>query len=289
MVGVNWVCQLLSISKDTYYQAKDPQSTLNDKYRHLKPKIVRIIEGNPAYGYPRIKKALDEKYGEVVNHKLLLKLLRLWGLSLKRKVRLKKKSWVQKVLEFLGFRANLLFGLVIDRVFQVIVSDITEVVYDQGRSKAYLCVHLDYFGKMILGWKLSEHPDAALVVGSLTMARIKLKRLKHALTGTILHQDQGSVYTSAEYTSEVLGIGAYVSFSRKGEPGDNAVNEAFFSRLKEEQRGRFYEVADFWQLSAEMKEVIDYYNYERYHTSIGTVAPWEFTKKMLDVETRQTC
>lgn len=281
LIGVNWVCQLVGISKDTYYSSQDPKSTLKTKYQNLRPKVEKIIEENPAYGYPRIKKALAEEYKEVVNHKLLLKLLKLWGLTLKRKVRSKKKGWIQRVLDFLGFRANLLFSLVVGRVFQVIVSDITEIVYDHGKRKVYLCVHLDFFGKMILGWRLSAQGDTTLVLASFKMAVTKLKRLKQSLAGIIFHQDQGSVYTSADYTTKVLGEGAYLSFSRKGEPGDNAVNEAFFSRLKDEQKDYFYEIEDSWKLEAEMRKAIDYYNYKRYHTSIGTVTPWNFTKRML--------
>lgn len=280
---------MLGISKDTYYNNQDPQSTLNHKYQDLKPKIVEIIEVNPAYGYLRIKKALEDKYRETVNHKLLLKLLKLWGLILKRKVKTKKRSWIQKVLDFLGFRANLLFGLAIKRVFQVVVSDITEIVYDQGRKKGYLCIHLDYFGKMVLGWSLSVHPDVRLVLTSFKMMTAKLKQFRVRLSGVIFHQDQGSVYTSTDYSTEVLESGAFLSFSRKGEPGDNAVNEAFFSRLKDEQAGAFFEVSDAWELEAYMEKVIDYYNYERYHTSIGTVTPWDFTRKILGIETRQTC
>ena len=281
MIGVNRVCKLVGISKDTYYNSNDPQGTLKTKYQHLKPNIVKIIEANPAYRYPRIKKALEDEFGEVINHKLLLKLLKLWGLTLNRKTKPKKKSWVQRVLDFLGFRANLLFGLVISRVFQVIVSDITEIVYDHGRRKLYLCVHLDHFGKMILGWSVSAHPNAALVLASFEMAATRLKKLKRILAGIIFHQDQGSVYTSTDYTTEVLETGAYLSFSRKGEPGDNAVNESFFSRLKDEQKDYFFEIEDSWKLETAMRKVIDYYNYKRYHTSIGTVAPWDFTRRML--------
>jgi putative transposase len=224
---------------------------------------------------------LAEEYGEIVNHKLLLKLLKLWGLTLKRKIRPKKKSWIQRVLDFLGFRANLLFGLVISRIFQVVVSDITEIVYDHGQRKQYLCVHLDYFGKMILGWKLSARPDTDLILASFKMARRKLKRLKQSLARIIFHQDQGSVFTSTDYTTEVLETGAYLSFSRKGEPGDNAVNEAFFSRLKDEQKDYFLEIENPWDLEAAVRKAIDYYNYKRYHTSIGTQTPWDFTRKML--------
>ena len=281
MIGVNGVCKLVGISKDTYYNSKDKQSTLKTKYRYLKPKIVEIIEANPAYGYPRIKQVLEDEFGEVVNHKLLLKLLKLWGLTLKRKIRPRKKSWVQRVLEFLGFRANLLFELAINRIFQVIVSDVTEIIYDHGRRKLYLCVHLDYFGKLVLGWQISAHPDTDLVLASFQLARRRLKRLKQSLTGIVFHQDQGSVYTSTDYTTEVLETGAYLSFSRKGEPGDNAVNEAFFSRLKDEQKDYFFEIENPWKLEQAVRKAIDYYNYKRYHTSIGTQAPWSFTRKML--------
>lgn len=281
LIGVNRACRLFKIAKDTYYQAQDPQSSLEQRYRKLKPKLVKIIEDNPAYGYPRIKKALKEQYGEVVNHKLLLKLLKLWGLTLKRKIRPKKKGWIKRVLDFLGKRANLLFGLSIDRIFQVVVSDITEIPYCQGRKKAYLCVHLDYLGKMILGWQLEKHPNTSLISASFRLAKNRLRRLGRFPKGIIFHQDQGSVYTSAEYTTTILKAGGILSFSRKGEPGDNAVNESFFSRLKEERREVFFEAKDYWELEVLLKRAIDYYNFERYHTSIGTVPPWEFTKKAL--------
>jgi len=281
LVGVNRVCRLFRIAKDTYYHAQDPKSSLEQRYKSLKPKIAKIIEDNPSYGYPRIKKALKEQYGEIVNHKLLLRLLKLWGLGLKRKIKPKKRSWIKRVLDFLGKRANLLFSLTVDKVFQVIVSDITEIPYCQGRKKAYLCVHLDYLGKMILGWELGKHPDASLVLASFNMARNKLKRLGKSSHGIVFHQDQGSVYTGAEYTTATLEAGGTLSFSRKGEPGDNAVNESFFSRLKEEQRDVFFEAKDLWELEKLVKRAIDYYNFKRYHTSIGIVPPWEFTKEAL--------
>jgi len=72
---VNQICRLLGISKKTYYYSIDPAQTLEQRYGHLKSMLERIIRKNPSYGYRRIKKALFEVYGEVVNHKVLLKLL----------------------------------------------------------------------------------------------------------------------------------------------------------------------------------------------------------------------
>jgi transposase InsO family protein len=170
--GVNQICRLLGISKKTYYYSRDPEQTIEDRYKRLKAKIERIIKDNPAYGYRRIKKALIEDWNEVVNHKVLLKILKLWGLQLKRRIRHPRKSWIANILDFLELRANLLWQFMkkdmINRSFQVVVSDVTELLYKGG--KAYLCVHLDVFGKMLYGWELSRHSDSALVVESFKMA-----------------------------------------------------------------------------------------------------------------------
>ena len=280
-VGVNRICALLGISKDSYYHSQDPESSLTAKYQRLKPKITKIIKTNPAYSYPRIKKALENEYGEIVNHKLLLKLLKLWGLGLKRNLPRRRKSWITKVLEFLQSRANLLRRAEtkgrINACFKAIVSDITEIPFKAG--KAYLCVHLDYFGKMVYGWSLSLSPNKSLVTSSFKKAVKRLKRFDiRFLKGIIVHQDRGTQYTSTDYITSVLGTNAYLSFSKKGEPGDNAVNEAFFSRLKEEWRDIFFEAETFEELERLVKEAIDYYNERRYHTTINNQTPLEFTK-----------
>ena len=53
------------------------------------------------------------------------------------------------------------------------------------------------------------------------------------MTDMIAHQGLGSVYTGAEYILAVLKEKDRLSYSRRGEPGDNAVNKSFFLRLKE--------------------------------------------------------
>jgi len=267
---------LLGISKDSYYNSKSPQEALEVKYSALRPKLSKIIEKDPGYGYPRLKKALSERYGEIVNHKLLLKLLTLWGLTLKRKIRKNKRSWIKRILDYLKSRANLLREAVVSSCFQAVVSDITEIVYKGGR--AYLCVHLDHFGKMVYGWHLQLSPDSNLVIKSFKQARAKLMRLGiRSLKKIIFHQDRGTQYTSTDYITTVLETGGYLSYSKRGEPGDNAVNEAFFSRLKEERRDELYEAKTFEELKRLIKKIIDYYHNERYHTSIGNQTPAEFT------------
>jgi transposase InsO family protein len=94
----------------------------------------------------------------------------------------------------------------------------------------------------------------------------------------VFSQDRGSIYTGSEYISTVLKSNCRLSHSRRGEPGDNAVNESFFSRFKEEKRDEFYEARSFEELEKMVRKAIDCYNQDRYHSSIGLQAPIDFTK-----------
>ena len=163
------------------------------------------------------------------------KLLKLWGLEFKRKIKKPSKGMVRKILNFLGRRANLLFKVKAGNIFKVIVSDMTEIIYKGG--KAYLSVHLDIFGKMVYGWEVSLHPDTFLVRESFKKASRMVKRYVDSLKGIIFHQDQGSAYTSELYLRSVVNQGGILSYSRKGEPGDNAVNESFFFGVKRRMVG----------------------------------------------------
>jgi putative transposase len=280
---VTQICQLLGISKKTYYQSQEPQERLAEKCQALRPVLGRLIEKHPSYGVPRLKKALAEQEGMIVNAKLLRKLLRLWGLSWQRKAGAgqRKKTWVQRVVESLGARANLVRHLQITACFQVLVTDMSQLPFEGGT--AYLCVHLDWFGKLVLGWELSLHPDTLLALASLQMAFTQLKQWKGGtLDGLIVHQDQGSPYTSGDYVTAVLESQAYVSYSRPATPADNPVNEAFFSRLKAEWGEQFAEAKTFEALDQLVSQAIAYYNTERYHTSIGCQTPAQFTQRFLN-------
>lgn len=284
------MCRLMGISKKTYYYGIDSDETIDRRYGRLKELVKIIIRKNPAYGYRRIKKSLDEDYGEVINHKVLLKILRAWGLQLKRRIRAPRKSWMMKVLDFLQLRANLVWrlakGNMINRCFQIIVSDVTELYYQGG--KAYLCVHLDIFGKMVYGWHLMKSPNSEIVVRSFRKAVKTIRSiLGSSVKSLIVHQDRGSIYTGAEYIAAVLSAQCRLSYSRKGEPGDNAVNESFFSRLKEEWRDVFIEAKSFEELMVLVRKAIDYYNRGRYHSSIGLETPFKFTKEQVKHLTRK--
>jgi hypothetical protein len=58
---------------------------------------------------------------------------------------------LKEILEQLADRVNLLIRTKITKPFQAISSDITEVIYNHGKDKAYLAVHKDVFGQVVYG------------------------------------------------------------------------------------------------------------------------------------------
>ncbi len=279
--GVNRICQLTGISKATFYGHIDPREKFEEKYQHLKKKIEKIIQKNPAYGIKRIKRALLDKYKAVVGRDNLGKLLKIWGLSLKRKIKKKQRSVIQKILISLSDRTNLLIRIALSEPLQAITSDISEMIFNKGKEKCYLCVHKDALGQMVYGYAVSKNMMTDLVLSSLKKALRFLKKKKIKLKKDILfHSDQGSQFTGYDYVNAVLQIGK-LSYSKPGTPTENPGQESFFGRFKDEWREEIAELKSFPEVEKFIKSKIKYYNYQRLHTSIKNQTPYFFTKNSL--------
>jgi putative transposase len=277
--GVNRIVKLTGISKATYYVAQNPINNFEKKHLNIKSFISEIIEFNSSYGVKRIKAELADKYKVDVGRDTLSKLLKLWGLDLKRTVKKNKPNMIQKILLALANRTNLLIRSRITAPFQALSSDITELRFKAG--KAYLCVHKDVFGQMIYGWKLGLNMETKLVLDSLEMARVNIGQLIGKIVNKpILHQDRGSQYTSHSYVQVALNW-TTLSYSNPATPTHNPGQESFFGRFKDEWKTQIAEIETFEELEKFVASKIKYYNEERRHTSIGLVSPCKFTKLFL--------
>lgn len=279
--SVNRICQLTGISKATFYNHKHPQEQFESKYAHLKKKVEKIIQKNPAYGIRRLKQALFDKYQLNAGRDSLGKLLIVWGLSLKRKVKKKPRSVIQKILISLSDRTNLLIRITLSEPLQAITSDISEMIFNGGKEKCYLAVHKDALGQMVYGYKVSEHMETGLVLTSLKKVLKFLKKKKVKIPKSIIfHSDQGSQFTSYEYVNAVLQLGK-LSYSTPGTPTENPGQESFFGRFKDEWRDEIKELKTFPEVKKFIGSKIKYYNYQRLHTSIKNQTPYFFTKNSL--------
>lgn len=115
-----------------------------------------------------------------------------------------------------------------DRPDAVWLSDFTYIRTWEGWG--YLAVVLDVHTRRIVGWNFASHMRQSLVTDALEMALAS--RREEGLT--IAHSDNGSQYTSHEYTERLKRAGIAPSRGRTGTALDNATAESTMSTLKRE-------------------------------------------------------
>jgi transposase InsO family protein len=166
---------------------------------------------------------------------------------------------------------NLLKGVEPSGPDQIWASDITYVATRDGWL--YLAVILDLFSRKVVGWKVGDTLEAALVVTALqnALARRQPRR------GLIFHSDRGSQYSSEAVKQLLTLLGAHLSMSGRGNCYDNATVEAFFSTLKTEAFPSDQVFATKAAARQELFEYIEvYYNNLRLHSGLGYRTPRQY-------------
>lgn len=145
---------------------------------------------------------------------------------------------------------------------EVWLSDFTYIRTYEGWS--YLSVVLDIHTRRIAGWQLASHMRQSLVSDALEMAIAS--RHEHE-AGLIAHSDNGSQYTSYEYTERLRAAGIAPSRGRTGTALDNAMAESIMSTLKRELTKR-YSWKTRLDLEIALVSYIGWYNARRKHRSL---------------------
>jgi putative transposase len=108
----------------------------------------------------------------------------------------------------------------------------------------------------------------------MTIVDKALKKVKHTQS-LRLDSDQGWQYQMKQYQHLLQQNGIIQSMSRKGNCLDNAVIENFFGTLKSELFYiKKYDSID--QLKKEIKEYINYYNYDRIKLNLKGMSPIQY-------------
>ena len=103
------------------------------------------------------------------------------------------------------------------RLNQVWVGDITYLPLVGGRW-CYLATWRDTYSRRVVGWHLDQQMPTELVLTALE----KALTLRQPAPGLIIHADRGSQYTSAACRARIGKAQALASYSRPGNPYDNA-------------------------------------------------------------------
>ena len=253
------------MARSSYYY-HEKRNQLTDKYQSVKELIKQIYHHHKGrFGYRRITLKINQK-GILINHKTVLKLMKILGL--KSVIRIKKyKSYKGELGKIAPNVLNRNFKAISPN--QKWATDITE--FNVLGKKLYLSPIIDLFNGEIISYELSERANFDQIIA---MLKKSFKRITNQ-TNLILHSDQGWQYQMKQYQTILKDKGIIQSMSRKGNCLDNAIIENFFGILKSEL---FYlkQYKSITQLKQEIKEYIIYYNNDRIKQNLKGMSPIQY-------------
>jgi transposase InsO family protein len=216
------------------------------------------------YGMLRIRAALIREHDMIVNKKLILSIMRELGIKGLPGPKKHRKNLVNQATEEDLVQRN----FSVDRPNVLWLTDITEHPTREG--KVYCCVVLDAFSRRVVGWAIDRRCESALVKDAVSMAAASRP------SGSIIHSDHGSQFTSWGFSELIRTNGLMGSMGTVGDCYDNATMESFWGTMQIELLNR-----KKWRTKIELSIAIaewieHFYNPERLHSSLGYLPTVEF-------------
>ena len=264
------------MSRSGFYQWQNPEPGKRAQAdAALLERVVEVFnQHKQRYGSPRVTQALHQA-GVRCGENRVARLMREHELVARPKRPFRPRT-TQAGAEAVA--PNRIKDLAPSEPDQIWVSDITYVA--TGEGWLYLAVILDFFSRLVVGWKLGESLEAALVVTALQNALVR----RDPPRGLIFHSDQGCQYSSEAVRKPLTLLGIQPSMSARGNCYENATAEAFFSTLKTEAFPSDQVFATKAEARRELFEYIEvYYNNLRLHSSLGYQTPRQYETKFKEV------
>jgi len=216
-LSIQTQCRLLSISRSGWYYAPKGEPPLNLK-------LMRLIDEQflltPYYGSRQMARHLRRQTYCVGRHRVR-RLMRLMGIeAIYQKPRTSDPYPDHKIYPYL------LRNLVITKPNQVWCTDITYIPIKRGFL--YLVAVMDWYSRKVLSWRLSNTMDTRFCIEALEEAL-----MIHG-TPEIFNTDQGSQFTSFDFTNVLKDNEIRISMDGKGRWMDNVFIERLWRSMKYE-------------------------------------------------------
>lgn len=275
------------MSRSGYYKWKKRAGDPPDDRQHILELVLETHQAHPSHGYRWIHAFLVREENITVSAEYIRRAFYYLGIESKTKRKPNSKTPRAR-----NTHPNLIFSTweTVDRPRQVIVSDMT-AFWTRWSYYWELTLYFDVFTKQILGrgltnkrgWRGSYFEGLDQTIGN----------IEDELVGegepTIIHTDQGSVYTSMAYNEIIKDYNIVRSCSRSGKPTDNPVCESLNGWIKEELFLDF-DLFNSDDVARTIDEYIVFYNTRRPCYSLGYDTPNNYYRRFIDgeIERRDT-
>jgi len=256
-LSVNRQCTLLGIARSSFYYQPRPVSA--EELDRLN-RLDRIFTEHPVYGSRRLQ-VMREREGISVGRRRIRRLMRKLGLcAITPKDNTSKPHPAHKIYPYL------LRDKTIDQPNQVWAADITYIPMHRGFL--YLVAIMDWSTRRVLSWRLSNTLTTGFCVEALQEALARFGKPK------IFNSDQGSQFTSEEFTRVLLDQGIAISMDGRGRCHDTIFVERLWWTVKHEWV-YLRPAANGREQKRSLDEFFDWYNRRRPHQALGWQTPDE--------------
>jgi len=218
-LAVSRQCALAGVTRSWVYGAPAGEA-LDELDLILLGLIDAQYTRRPFFGSRRMVVYLQEQ-GHVVNRKHVQRLMRVLGLAgMAPGPNTSQPHPEHKIYPYL------LRGVAVVRPDQVWSTDITYIRLAHGF--AYLVAIIDWYARRVLAWRISNTLEAGFCVDCLEDA------LRAHGRPEVFNTDQGSQFTSADFTGVLLREGIAISMDGRGRALDNIFVERLWRTVKYE-------------------------------------------------------
>jgi putative transposase len=254
-LSVSRQCELVSISRSSFYHAPRGESPEN---LALMRRIDELFLKYPFYGSRQMVRQLRREGVGVGRHRVR-RLMRLMGLeAIYQAPRTSAPHPEHRVYPYL------LRDLTVTRPEHVWCADITYIPVRRGFL--YLVAIMDWATRHVLAWRLSNTMDAGFCIEALNEALAEYGRPE------IFNTDQGSQFTSLEFTGVLKQAQIAISMDGRGRCLDNVFIERLWRSLKYEAI-YLHEMTDGFAAERVIGAWIEFHNTERPHSALDGRTP----------------
>jgi putative transposase len=246
--------ELLSLSRSSLYYQPMPPAVEEVALKH---RIDEIYTAYPFYGSRRIAVQLQRE-GELINRKAVQRHMREMAIAgIFPGPNLSQRQQEHRVYPYLLRHVTAAYP---NHVWGI---DITYIRLRNGWL--YLVAILDWFSRYVVSWQLDETLEIDFVLVAMDDALAQAKPL-------ICNSDQGSHFTSPQYTQRLDDAQVQISMDGKGRALDNIFTERFWRSLKYEEV-YLHDYHSPRQARSHLTDYFDFYNFHRPHQSLGYLTP----------------
>lgn len=269
-IGLGKFCRLLGVTRQAYYQHFWHQEQYVFEDELILSEVIKIRKNHRHIGGRKLYELLQPF---LLEHQIKMGRDRLFDvlsanyLLVKRR---KKQTITTNSYHRFKKYSNLIRNFTPTEPNQLWVSDIT--YWKIATGFVYISFITDAYSRKIVGSHVAQTMEAVETMEALKTAISGLRKWPDCHFQLTHHSDRGIQYCSDKYVKLLESNNIGISMTENGDPLENAIAERVNGIIKEEYLND-YQIDNIEEAKELLEVVVELYNNERPHMSIGNLTP----------------